>query len=471
MAGIVSYGAYVPYNRLSRALIAKVWEGRGGGAGEKAVAGYDEDSLTMAVAAARDCLKDTSVKGIDAVYFASTTPPYQEKQMASTIATVLNLDSRVFTVDFAGSLRSGTNALRAALDAVNSGSARNVLICAADIRVGYPNGDNEMAFGDGAAAFIVGRDSTILSLDTACTTYNEVMDVWRSDEDRYVHTWETGFSYGVQFRDVVSQTVKTALKDSSLTPQDFAKAALYAPDARQLGQLAGALGLDRKTQVIDLHATIGNTGTALALMSLVAALEETAPGDRILMASYGDGCDVFVFKVTGETRKNHRGIKGNLAVERMMPSYEKYLLWRGLIEVEPPRRLPFTRPSAVALWRDNKAGLAFYGVKCKKCGTPQYPPQRVCIHCRGKDEFEEYSFADKIGKVVNYSHDYLGATLDPPITIATVDFEEGGRVRLDMVDREMEEVKVGTKVEMTFRKVRDAGSIHDYWWKCRPVRG
>jgi len=469
MTGIVSYGAYIPYNRLSRALIAKAWEG-GATAGEKAIAGYDEDSLTMAVAAARDCLKGLGAKDIDAVYFASTTSPYQEKQMASTIATVLNLDKRVFTVDFAGSLRSGTNALRAALDAVNSGSAKSVLICAADVRPGYPNGDNEMAFGDGAAAFLIGGDNTVVSIDTAYTAYNEVMDVWRSDEDHYVQAWEPGFSYGVQYSNIVRQAVKTVLKDNSLTPQDFAKAALYAPDSRQLGRLAGTLGFDLKSQVINLHAAVGNTGTALSLMSLVAALEGTVLGDRILLASYGDGCDVFVLKGVGELEKNRRSIKGNLAMKRMMPSYEKYLLWRGQIKVEPPRRLPPTRPSAVALWRDNKAGLAFYGVRCKKCGTPQYPPQRICIHCRAKDEFDEYCFADKIGKVVNFSHDNLGVTLDPPITIATIDFEEGGRVRLDMVDRELEEVKVGMKVEMTFRKVRDAGSIHDYWWKCRPVR-
>jgi len=468
MAGIISYGAYVPYNRLGRTLIAKAW-GTAISPGEKAVAGYDEDSLTMAVAATLDCLNGVETKDIDGVYFCSTTSPYKEKQCASTIATVLNLNKQVFTVDFGGSLRSGTSALRAALDAVNSGSARSVLVCAADVRLGYPGGDNELAFGDGAAAFLIGKDNVSTTIEASNTFYNEVIDVWRSGSPDYVHSWEAGFA-NMQYSDVVYQSVLSLIKGNNLTPKDFVKAAIYAPDASQLNRTASRLGFDFKTQVVDIHGTVGNTGTALSLMSLVAALEEADEGNRILLASYGDGSDAFILKVSGKLTKKRRGIKGHLAIKRNLANYERYLLWRGQIEMEPPRRVPLTRPSAVALWRDNKAGLAFYGVRCKHCGTPQYPSQRVCIKCQTKDQFEDYCFANKIGRVANFSHDSLGVTLDPPITIATVDFNEGGRVRLDMVDREMSEVKVGMPVEMTFRKIRDAGNFHDYWWKCRPVR-
>jgi hydroxymethylglutaryl-CoA synthase len=472
MAGIGAYGAYIPFNRLSRAVISEAW-GKPALPGEKAVASYDEDSLTMAVAAARDCIKGIAPESIDGLYFASTTSPYREKQVASTIATVLNLNWGVSTADFGGSLRSGTNALRAAMDAVNSGSARNVLVCASDARLGFPNGDKETSFGDGAAALLISNHKVAAMIEASYTRYNEVMDVWRSDKDIYVRSWEDGFSYGRQYAEVVRETVSAALKKYRLTPKDFSKAVFYAPDSRQLGRLVRMLGFDLETQVPDLHSTVGNTGSALPLMSLVAALEQAKARDRILLASYGDGCDVFSFKVTSELeniQEGRRGIKGHLTVKRMLSSYERYLLWRGQVDVEPPRRVPLQQPSAVALWRDNKIGLAFYGVKCKHCGTPQYPPQRVCVVCRAKDEFEDYCFADKRGKVVNFSHDRLGATLDPPITIATVDFDGGGRARLDLTDRDLEEVKVGMPVEMTFRQIRFVGGIHDYWWKCRPVR-
>ena len=151
MAGITSYGAYIPYFRLDRAEIARAW-GSAAAPGERSVANYDEDSLTMAVAAARDCLKGIDRASIGGLYFASTTAPYKEKQSAALIAAVLGLAPEAVTMDFSGSLRCGTNALKAALDAVASGAAPSILVCAADTRLGYPSGPNEMNFGDGAAA-------------------------------------------------------------------------------------------------------------------------------------------------------------------------------------------------------------------------------------------------------------------------------------------------------------------------------
>ena len=115
--------------------------------------------------------------------------------------------------------------------------------------------------------------------------------------------------------------------------------------------------------------------------------------------------------------------------------------------------------------------MTLCGSKCQRCGTPQYPAQRVCVKCGAKDEVEQYCFADKKGKVVAFSRDYLGVTPDPPLTPVVVDFEGGGRIPLDMTDRSPEEVKVGLKVEPTFRLLRCVGGIYDYWWKCRPIRG
>ena len=153
----------------------------------------------------------------------------------------------------------------------------------------------------------------------------------------------------------------------------------------------------------------------------------------------------------------------------MIPYY-KYSIWRGLVKIQPmPRPEPIS-PSAVALWRDNKGGLILSGSKCKNCGTIQYPRQRVCINCRAKDNYEPYRFADKTGVLFTFSHDNLALSVDPPSTICTVDFPEGGRIMCDMTDRVVEDVKVGMPVEMTFRKIGDVGGIHNYWWKCRPIR-
>ncbi len=471
MVGITTYGAYIPYHRLSRMEIAKTW-GSAPQPGEKAVANYDEDSITLAVGAALDCTKGTNPQGIDGLFFASTTSPYREKQAAAVIAAAVDLGRETFTVDFANSLRSGTNAMRAAMDAVVAGSSRNILVCAADTRLGYPNGENEMSFGDGAAALRIGNTGVAAALEGSYTLTNEMIDVWRTDQDIFVNVWEERFVRERGYEKVIPEAVSAAMKKFGLTQKDIAKFVCYAPNSRQLVPIARNLGFNLKTQVQDLlYEAVGNTGTASAMLSLVAALEEARAGDRILLANYSNGCDVFIFRVTEEIEniRDRRAVKGHLSHKRMMGNYEKYARWRRLIMVQPPARPEPIAPSAVALWRDNKGGLALYGVKCRNCGFIQYPAQRVCINCKTRDQFEPYGFARETGKVFTFSHDNLAASIDPPTTICAVDFPQGGRIMCDMTDRKVEEVKVGMPVEMTFRKIGEQGSIHNYWWKCRPI--
>ena len=472
MVGIVSCAGYVPLHRLSRAEIARAW-GSAASPGEKAVASYDEDSLTMAVAAARNCIAGIDPRSIEGLYFASTTSPYREKQAAATIATVLGLSNEAFTLDVAGTLRAGTNAMKAAMDAVNSGSLSTVLVCAADCRLGMPNGSSEMSFGDGAAAVLIGKTEVAATIDATYTTCDEIIDVFRSDRDAFVHSWEGRFIREHGHGRVVPQAVAAALQKSGLTPKDFSKAILYAPDSRQLASVAKRLGFDAATQVQDgFYSQIGDTGTALPLMSLVAALEDARAGDRMLLASYGNGADVFFLTATAEIGrlKPKRRMADCLKSKLMISTYEKYLRWRDLIQLEPPATAPMEQPSPVALWRDNTSGLTLHGVKCRKCGAAQYPAQRVCMVCQAKDEFDDYSFADRVGTVVTFSHDNMGISADPPNTIVAVDFPEGGRITCDMTDRDPDEVKIGMPVEMTFRQLRYIGGFYTYWWKCRPAR-
>jgi len=474
MAGIMSYGAYIPLHRLSRAEMARAWASAEA-PGEKAVANYDEDSLTMAVAAARDCLTGIDANSIEGLYFASTTSPYKEKQSAATIATVLGLNREALTMDFSGSLRAGTNAVRAAMDAVDSGSARSVLVCAADVRPGYPMGSNEMSFGDGAAALLISNTGVIAGIEGSHTVHNELQDVWRSDSDHFVRTGEDRFIMEEGFTEVTRQAVTAALNKFKLAPGDFSRAAFYAPNARQLAAIARNLGFDAKTQIHDnLHPAVGNTGTAMALMYLVSALEEAKGGDRLLLAGYSNGCDVFSLKVTDAIEKlgGRRGVKNHLASKRMLSSYNKYLRWRGTIEVQPPPRPPLElmEPSPAGQWRERELELRLCGTRCRHCGTPQYPPQRVCINCGTKDEMEPHSFTDKKARLFSFCHDYVTASADSPVTVTVVDFEGGGRIICDMTDRDPEEIKVGMPVEMTFRKLYYVGGIYNYWWKSQPVR-
>jgi len=471
MVGLKSYGVYIPYFRLSRAEISKSWGGFPA-PGERAVANYDEDTITMAVAACRDGLRGFDPQEIERLLLASTTFSYGEKQSASIVAAALDLKKEALTVDLSSSLRSGTTGVRLAFEAVRAGTSKNILVCASDIRMGLPNGPRELEFGDGASALLLGDTGVIATVDHMFSSNEDIYDVFRPVEENCVRSWEDRFCREAGYTQIMLETLTAAAKKFKFTAKDFAKAVLYAPNPGYLAGVARAAGFDLKTQVQDsLYSMVGNTGTALSSMMLAAALDEARPGDRILWVGYGDGCDVIVLTVTDEITKiqERKTVQKHLTAKNTL-SYQKYLRWRSVIETEPPMRPKPEPASAVALYRDRKCGMALYGVKCKHCGTVQYPVQRICMNCLSKDNFEDYGFAHRIGRITTFSHDNLAVSPDPPSTVAVVDFDGGGRIMMDITDRDLSEIKIGMPVEMTFRHIRYVEGIHNYWWKCRPMR-
>jgi 3-hydroxy-3-methylglutaryl CoA synthase len=466
MVGIISYGAYVPLFRLSREAMAK------GARGEKAIGGFDEDAVTMAAAAATDCLNGIDRGAVDGLYLATTTSPYKEKLGATIVAMAADLREDIFTADFANSLRAGTSALRAAMDAIKAGSAKKVLVAAADCRLGTPGSAFEQNFGDGAGALLIGDSDVAASIEASYSVYSEILDVWRADGDTFVRSWEERFTSTHGYLEVVGKAVSGLLKKSGLKPGDFSKVVLYTPDARRGAELAGSLGFDVKTQLQDpLFATMGNTGTAYPLMLLVAALEEAKAGDRILFASYGNGSDAFVLQVTKQIDKirDRRGVKKHLASKKVITDYKKYLVWHGILPREEAKETVrfFSAPAA---WRERDANLRLQGVKCKVCGTVQFPPQRVCTKCYTKDQFEPYRLSDKKAKIVSFAMDYVTPAPDMPTVTTTIDFDGGGRMECYMTDREPEQVKVGLPLEMSFRRIIDRDGARIYFWKSMPVR-
>ncbi len=459
MAGIVSYGAYVPLRRLST-----------GPKSEKAVANWDEDSLTMAVAAAIDCLGSIDRKTIDGLYFATTTPPYAEKLAATTAAWAIDLRHDILTADITDSLRAGTGALKMAADAVKAGSAKNILVTASDLRMG--GGGMDSGFGDGAAAFIMGDEDVIATIEAAYAINNELLDVWRASGAKNVRAWEDRFVFEEGYLKILPQAVKSFLEKANLAVKDVAKAVLYGPDLRRHRQLVDALGFKPEQVQEPFFDRLGNTGTAFVPMMLVAALEDAQPGDKILVASYGDGADVLLLKVT-ENIKNITGkwgMKRSLAAKMMLRNPGEYQAFREFASSDPER---FGGASASVIARERDAIYALHGVKCLACGTVQYPPQRICTHCHTKDHFETYPFADKKGKVFTFTLKYGGdiPAFARPGVDTMVDFEGGGRALFGMTDMIADKVKVGMEVAMSFRTLGVGGGIHNYFWRCLPPRG
>lgn len=468
MAGIVSYGAYIPLWRLGKET--KDW----GAPAERSVANFDEDSITMAVAAAVDTLAGRKREDVDALYFASTSSPYKEKQASAIVAAAADLRHDLLTMDFTDSLRAGTLALRAALDAVQAGSAKQVLVVAADARMGGPRGDFEANLGDGAAAFIVGKEGVIAEVEGSQSVTSEILDVWRAEGDPFVRSWEDRFVLQQGYFNSVPQAVTALLKKQNLTIKDFAKVIVYSPDGRRHTEMARILGVDAKTQLQDAYfGKVGNTGAAHAMMQLVGALQAAKPGQRFLLANYGDGADAFVLKTTEAVAQanSHRGVVKLLDSKKFVSDYQSYLKWRGVLATESAsRRPPILTPSPAALFRESRQILRLHGVKCNACGTVQFPPQRVCTKCHAKDNFTEVRLSDKKGTLFTYSMDYIAGTMDVPLVITVVNFEGGGRVLNTMTDRDISEVRIGMPVEMSFRKLYTAGGIHNYFWKSMPIR-
>ncbi len=472
MVGITSQGAYVPMLRLPLAAIAGGGRKATGGGGEKAVANFDEDSVTMAVAAATNCLEGIDRATVDGVFFASTSYAYKEKQAASIIAKALDLRRDVVTADFGDSLRCGTTALRTGVDAVKAGSARTVLVLASDCRMGAPRSALERGIGDGAAAFLLGDTNVAAALEQHHFISDEIIDVWRTESDAFVRTWEDRFVVEHGYMRNLVEAVKGLLHKTGQAAKDVSKAALYGPDARSHAAVARALALDPKTQVQDpLFGKLGNTGAAFAPMLLVAALEEARPGSKLLLGNYGDGAEAFTLGVTEHVAKlwSKRGMRWHMERRAELSDYDKYLRFRNLQPSEFDRRAG-TGVSATVHFRDRDEDISFRGHKCRRCGTMQFPFQRVCFTCYAKDEFDQVRLSDKHGKLMSFTFDFFAGSPDPPLVVTVTEVDGGARVYLQMTDASPKEVKLELPVEFTFRKIHEYGGTPNYFWKCTPVR-
>ena len=467
MPGISAYGAYVPRYRLGAETDG--WDS----AGQRSVANFDEDSVSMAVAAAIDCLNGREREEIDGLLFATTTPPYAEKQCASIIATALDLRRDIFTADITDVLRAGTTALKSALDSVAAGSAKNVLMVASDNRQGPPKSEAEKNSGDGAVAFIISEDAVIAEQAGSYTITENMMDTWRSAGDQFVRSWEDRFAIEEGLERIIGEAISGFMEKEGVSVKDVTKLALYSPDARRHGQLARHLGFQPEQVQDPLFGRMGNTGAAFPLMLLAGALEDGSPGQLLLTVAYGDGSDVLGFRTTSKVgeRGHGLGVSGFLDSGQVLDSYETYAKWRNVWLTDSSSRRPDPQsPSVTALWRESDQNIKFHGGVCNQCGYVQYPPQRVCVECQSRDDSTPIRLSDKLGTVFTYSLDYLAGTVDTPLAVVVVDYEPGGRVLCMMTDREVGEVQIGMPVQMSFRKLRVVNGIHNYYWKAVPLR-
>jgi|SRR5579871_2826496 len=478
MGGLVGYGAYIPYYQLERSRIAGVL-GSGGGRGTRSVAGYDEDTTSMAVAAGRAALAGLTLGGpggqpgrvsVRQLFLATTVPAYADKTNATAVHAALRLPADALAVDMAGAVRSGAGALvTAAQSAVTS------MAVLADIRTGLPGSADERNGGDGAAAFVFGGADDGLPvlaeiIGQGCATA-EFLDRWRAPGAAASRVWEERFGEQV-YSPLAEAAMADALKQAGLIPGQVDHLIVAGLPARAVSRTVRAAGVRAEAVADNLAARIGNAGTAQPGILLADVLDRAGPDENVLLVVLADGAFALALRTT-EALAGHRPaqpVAAQIAAGSTALDYATFLSWRGFLDREPPRRPdpdPVAAPPAQRR-ADWKFGLV--AAKCTRCGTRSLPPDRVCQQCHAVDEMTPEPLADVPATVATYTVDRLAYTPSPPMLTVVLDFDGGGRMRCQLTDAAEDEVRAGLRAEMTFRRLATAAGVHNYFWKARPIR-
>lgn len=490
--GIISHGAYIPSWRLDRGEIdaalsqipvsekdpstKKLLTGTGATKGERRIAGFDEDTTTMGVAAARNALAPYKTQkkfknSIRELWFSTAEPAYLEKTNASIIHAVLQLPTTTSALDFGGAARSGIGALRSAINlqsASNSNSKSKNLVVLSGLRIGMSGSPDESRGGDGAAAFVMGTGEGVIAeyIGKGSAT-QEFIDRWREPTQRFTQQWEERFAeqaYGPLFSIALRDALGTKLQI-----QDIDSAAVIGTHPRSTAKIAKQF--ERMQLADDLIDTVGNTGAAHPGVVLSAMLEKAKPNKTLAVVWLADGVEILIFKTTEALSKYKSAKPLSVQMENARSvNYNTYLRWRKLIPTQTPNRPEPVRISAPASYRTSSWKHALAGrnsVKDIEKGEGiQFDKEII-----EKIINDEETLTDFKAKIVTFTIDHLVYSENKPTIFAVIDFIDDTKTRfaLELTDVAENEVEVGMEVEMTFRKIHTADGIHNYFYKARPI--
>ena len=467
--GITSVGVYLPRRRLARHAIAEALAWRSqtvGGRGERAYGNWDEDALTMAVEAGRDALG--AQQTVAGVTFASTTHPFLDRSNAGLVAEALGLPARVSTQDTAGSQRAGTSALRALLE----GHAPATLLVAADRRATRPGSVQELHYGDGAAALVVGEQADLAEYLGGYSENIDFVDHYRQAGEMHDYALEERWIRTEAWGPFVRRAVAALLAQTQVPAVAITRVVLPAP--RDTAEpLLRALGLTNATLVDGLHDRVGDTGVAHPLLMLAGALEIAAPGELILVIGFGQGIDALLLRVRERATAHRagRGLAGALAAGLTDQAYVRFLSHGGALTLDWGMRAERDARTAHSVHYRKRAALnGFTGGRCTACGTVQFPPAPACVNpdCRAFAPQTPVRLTDVPATVKTYTEDWLAFTPAPPLVYGNVAFEGGGNAFMEFADVDPGEVAVGAALVFVFRikDVDHARGFHRYFWKA-----
>jgi uncharacterized OB-fold protein len=315
--------------------------------------------------------------------------------------------------------------------------------------------------GDGVIAEYLGGGSAT----------DEFVDRWRVPGENRSRLWEEKFGEN-RYLAAGRSAWTDALKATGLTADQIDRVAIAGLHGRAVASLGRKLNVRDGSLVDGLAMTVGVTGAAHPGVLLASMLDEAQPGETVALVVLSDGADVFVFRTTdaiaayAPARKVADQVAGGAPV-----AYGKFLSWRGMLAVDPPRRPEPARTSSSAAARSMDWKFGFVGSRDKTSGAVHLPPARVSMRGGAVDDMEPVPMADIVGTVKTFTIDKMAYSPSPPIVFAVVDFDGGGRLPVELTDMEPDQVAIGDRVELTFRRLGTSDGVHNYFWKARPVRG
>jgi 3-hydroxy-3-methylglutaryl CoA synthase len=482
MIGVTGFGAYVPRLRMSREAIvqANAWYAPHllGRKGTRSLANWDEDSLTMAVAAARDCLGPDEGRGaVRSVLLASNTLPFAERLNAAVVASALVLDEDIDAVDLGGSQRVALSAVEQAVARVRAGGG-DTLVLAADARKARPASTQELDFGDAAAALRIGREGVLAEFLGSGTVTADFVDHFRAVGEDTDYAWEERWVRDEGIAKLAPRAIAAALHQAGIPPQAVDHFVFPCSFAKMDAQLARACGIRAEAVVDALLDSVGDSGVPHGLLMLAHVLGSARPGAVIVVAQFGSGAQALVWRVTDAigSRRPARGVDGWLARGAEERAYTKFLAFKGALQPERGMRGEQDRKTALSTaWRHRTALLGLVAGRCEVSGSVHFPPSRLSYDPGQprRDTQRPHKLADRRARILSWSAEYLSYHPAPPHHYGQIDFDGGGRILMDFTDLDVGEVDAGTAMEMVFRikDVDDRRHFTRYFWKATPVRG
>lgn len=460
MASIIDIGFSIPTKRLENNVYFKSTKVHLNG--ERAIADHDEDSITLAYDAGDTILEHHQPTIINNLFFVSTTPVYGEKLNASLIATALDLNEQIYADDLTGSPKSALSAIRIATEYVQKKGGM-ALIASGEKKICAPGSPEEINCGDAGATVLIGeKNEGIAIVEDYYSSVSNFMDTWRITNEKTPHSGELKYSMEYGFQKIAIKGLKEFFSAKNIKPDHISAMALIAPDGKSQSSVFKETGIKTGREEADeLFKKIGYCGTSAPILLFAYLLDKLKEGEKVLLCSCGSGFELILLKIIGGGTRIKNNLIKQLDKKLLFNDYTEFLLVRGLIEYENLK--PFT--SIPVLTREEDALLRLHGTKCKKCGTIQYPPRRICWNCSVKDEMENVKLI-RSGKIYTYTKDYVYTNPFPPTAMAVIDLDNGGRFYCQIVDTDKNSISIGTGVKLTLRRLHEGGDFVHYFWKA-----